>query len=255
MKASILHGNRHPRRRFVRTFALGTATSLVGPPWIGTLLVNLFGQQRGFAANEGTLALNLTDFPPLLAPFGSVRVSVNPIGGSYPSGDFYPVIITRATGNTFYAVSSACTHRGCIVSPFNGTVIVCPCHGSEFTMDGTVTQPPADANLQTYPTAFDGVNTLRITVPGLGYSITNFTLEAGATPRVRLEFPTFAQVDYEVRFRPTVAAPWSVVSFATSLNGPADNKFLTGDGLPTTVFVNRTTPAGFFCVAIIVRET
>jgi nitrite reductase/ring-hydroxylating ferredoxin subunit len=253
MKPSIIcRGN--SRRQFVRTFALGTATSLFGPAWIGTLLVNLFGPEPAMAANEGALSLQLNRFPPLLDSSGSVRISVNPIGGTYPSGDFYPIIVSRGSGNTFYAVSSACTHRGCIVLPYDGNLIACPCHGSEFAIDGTVTKAPADANLQAYPVAFDGVNTLKITVPGLGYSITNYTLVEGANPRVRLEFPTFAQVDYEVRFRPTAAAPWKVVPFATTPTGPADNQFITGDTLPKTVFVDRTAPAGFYCVAIIARE-
>jgi nitrite reductase/ring-hydroxylating ferredoxin subunit len=254
MKPSKLRSRLNSRRQFVRKFALGTATTVVGTPWIGTLLVSLLGEGRAAAANEGMLRLRLTDFPPLLEGLGSVRVSVNPMGGSYPSGDFYPVIISRGSGNTFYALSSACTHRGCVVAPFDGSIILCPCHGSEFAIDGTVTKPPADANLKAYPVDFDGVNTLNIAVPGLGYSITRYSLENGASPRVRLEFPTFAQVDYEVRFRPTSTAPWSVVSFATTLNGPADNKVLTGDGLPATAFVDRTSPAGFYCVAIIVRK-
>src|SRR5262249_62108374 len=130
------------------------------------LLVSLFPPGTAVAANDGRITLRLTEFPPLLENLGSVRVSVNPMGGSYPSGDFYPVIVTRS-GSQFYAVSSACTHRGCVVMPFDGNSIVCPCHGSEYALDGTVTKPPATTNLQAYSVDFDGRNSLHITVPGL----------------------------------------------------------------------------------------
>ncbi len=41
-----------------------------------------------------------------------------------------------------YAISSVCTHLGCIVKPApNG--FTCPCHGSQFSPDGSVTKGPA----------------------------------------------------------------------------------------------------------------
>lgn len=242
------------RRKFVRTFVLGGASTVVGTPWIGTLLATLLGEGRAEAATDGELNLQLTSFPPLLDTSSSVRVSVDPLSGSMPAGDFYPLIISRGSGNDFYAVSSNCTHRGCVVLPFNGSIIACPCHGSEFAIDGSLLKGPATSNLLSYPVRFDGTNTLKVTVPGLGYSITNFTVLTGATPRVRLEFPTFNLVDYEIRFRQSVSATWTVVPFATSVTGAADTMVLTGDGSTATVFVDRTTATGFYCVAILVKQ-
>ncbi len=41
-----------------------------------------------------------------------------------------------------YAISTVCTHLGCIVKPsVNG--FDCPCHGSKFTADGSVIRGPA----------------------------------------------------------------------------------------------------------------
>src|SRR5437762_2436498 len=100
-----------PRRRVLKTFALGTATTLVGTPWIGTLLVSLLGEGRAEAANEGQIILQLSKFPALLNPFGSVRLSVDPLEGSFPNGNFYPIVVTRGSGNTFYGVDSSCPHR------------------------------------------------------------------------------------------------------------------------------------------------
>jgi nitrite reductase/ring-hydroxylating ferredoxin subunit len=41
-----------------------------------------------------------------------------------------------------YAVSLVCTHLGCIVKP-NAAGFECPCHGSRFGHDGSVTKGPA----------------------------------------------------------------------------------------------------------------
>lgn len=45
-----------------------------------------------------------------------------------------------------YAISTVCTHLGCIVKP-TPTGFECPCHGSRFTRDGAVTAGPAPAPL------------------------------------------------------------------------------------------------------------
>jgi Rieske Fe-S protein len=45
-----------------------------------------------------------------------------------------------------YAISTICTHLGCIVKP-SATGFDCPCHGSKFAHDGTVVKGPAPAAL------------------------------------------------------------------------------------------------------------
>lgn len=41
-----------------------------------------------------------------------------------------------------FAVSTICTHLGCVVKP-NPEGFECPCHGSRFSHDGSVTKGPA----------------------------------------------------------------------------------------------------------------
>jgi cytochrome b6-f complex iron-sulfur subunit len=64
-----------------------------------------------------------------------------------------PVCISRE-GEGFSAVSMLCTHKGCELSPA-GQLLVCPCHGSEFTRQGAVLQPPANENLRQYRISTD----------------------------------------------------------------------------------------------------
>lgn len=52
-------------------------------------------------------------------------------------------------GNQFAAISTTCTHLGCIVSP-SETGFSCPCHGSRYDQDGNVTGGPAPKALAWY---------------------------------------------------------------------------------------------------------
>lgn len=60
-------------------------------------------------------------------------------------------ILIANTGNGFIALSSICTHQGCTVG-YNATAnkIQCPCHGSEYSITGSVLVGPAPAPLQSY---------------------------------------------------------------------------------------------------------
>jgi cytochrome b6-f complex iron-sulfur subunit len=47
----------------------------------------------------------------------------------------------------YHAISSVCTHLGCVVAHNEGEGFACPCHGSRFATDGTVVGGPAPAPL------------------------------------------------------------------------------------------------------------
>ena len=76
------------------------------------------------------------DFPP-----GSVTHISN--------GRFY---LTRLADGGFLALYQRCTHLGCNV-PWDLTAgaFICPCHNSQFTPDGTLTNPPAPRPLDLFP--------------------------------------------------------------------------------------------------------
>jgi cytochrome b6-f complex iron-sulfur subunit len=59
-----------------------------------------------------------------------------------------PYFITRDSGG-FMAVSAICTHMGCTVGfDSTGPMFDCPCHGSQYKIDGTVLQGPATQPLE-----------------------------------------------------------------------------------------------------------
>jgi Rieske Fe-S protein len=67
----------------------------------------------------------------------------------YIDGASYPVYLLRDHESTLLAVSSICTHRGCIVkSVRNG--FECPCHGSEYDLTGGVRRGPAPESLKRF---------------------------------------------------------------------------------------------------------
>lgn len=52
-----------------------------------------------------------------------------------------PVFVRRVGGGAPVALSTRCMHRGCEVEPSTDR-LVCPCHGSEYDLDGGVLQGP-----------------------------------------------------------------------------------------------------------------
>jgi cytochrome b6-f complex iron-sulfur subunit len=55
-------------------------------------------------------------------------------------------LLLTQSGGKLTALDATCTHQGCTVSPA-GSGLVCPCHGSQFTLTGAVTSGPAPTAL------------------------------------------------------------------------------------------------------------
>jgi cytochrome b6-f complex iron-sulfur subunit len=100
--------------------------------------------------------LTLAYVQPRLAEgeFGSI-ISVGMVGefppGSVthiPNGRFY---LSRLQDGGFLAIYQRCTHLGCNV-PWDQVQgkFVCPCHNSQFTVDGEVLNPPAPRPLDLF---------------------------------------------------------------------------------------------------------
>lgn len=99
---------------------------------------------------------------------GSVRVplaSVPEGSGAFVRlpGEDRPVYLHRGEGDEWIALLARCTHRGCQPEPVADR-LVCPCHGSEFDLEGRVLLGPAERPLVRYPVEVRGAHAvLRLT--------------------------------------------------------------------------------------------
>jgi len=71
-------------------------------------------------------------------PFVVIKVK------SYPT----PIYIGKLEDG-YSALLMQCTHKRCTVRP-TGTILQCPCHGSEYNNKGEVIEPPAEKNLKPF---------------------------------------------------------------------------------------------------------
>jgi Rieske Fe-S protein len=96
-------------------------------------------------------------------PADAIGTSASP--SSFTEGS--PALIDGASAfivrdsNGLYALSSICTHQGCQVSP-NGSDFLCPCHQSEFDLNGNVVRGPARSPLVHYALCIESDGTVGI---------------------------------------------------------------------------------------------
>ena len=58
------------------------------------------------------------------------------------------IVVTQPRKGEYKAFSAVCTHMQCLVTTVKDGVIICPCHGSEFSIkDGSVVRGPAATGL------------------------------------------------------------------------------------------------------------
>jgi Rieske Fe-S protein len=83
------------------------------------------------------------------------RVSEIPPDGGLILPDAGIVLVRNETVGV-RAFSATCTHQGCAVTDVRDGQIICPCHGSTFSVrSGAVTHGPAQRRLPTIPVSVD----------------------------------------------------------------------------------------------------
>lgn len=65
-----------------------------------------------------------------------------PVGGGMVLAD-RQLVVTRPSADDVRVLSAVCTHAGCTVDTVANGTISCPCHGSAFSLTGSVTSGPA----------------------------------------------------------------------------------------------------------------
>lgn len=116
-----------PRRNFL---AWLSGAGLVGASLAGLFSTYVFMKPRATYGQPNRFRIGKPeDFP----------------DGARMALDTKRVCIVR-DGSRIAAISTTCTHLGCIVAP-SATGFQCPCHGSQFDVDGNVTGGPAPKSL------------------------------------------------------------------------------------------------------------
>ena len=118
------------RRRFLLGAGLGG---------LGTLLARPAVVAR---AEGGKVAIPLAKLEMLKSVGGSIALKVK--------GKL--LLLVRDSSTSVRAFNPVCTHRQCVVAFSAGdNKIKCPCHGSQFDLDGHVVHGPASRPLECYP--------------------------------------------------------------------------------------------------------
>ena len=86
----------------------------------------------------------------------SVSAADVPVGGGMILKD-QKVVVTQPAKGDFKAFTAVCTHKGCTVAKVEGGLIMCPCHGSKFSIeDGSRKAGPAQAALASKKVTVEG---------------------------------------------------------------------------------------------------
>jgi nitrite reductase/ring-hydroxylating ferredoxin subunit len=239
------------RRELIKTVAVFTAGALLPAKWSARVSGAVSTPTTG---DLGLIRIKIADFPPLLTDYGSVRLGTSPILGCYPTGIFYPLLITRAPGNSFYTLSAECTHASCTLPALNASTKTynCPQHGSIFAAQGTVINGPATFPLREFKNSQDQNGNLIIEVPDIGFSVEVERVETSR--RLRLQFLGFENMEYEAAFRPSLSSPWQPVSFSLTPDGPLDQTVLPGPSDYADLYVDPSPGNGFYAVFLRVRK-
>ncbi len=209
------------RRDIIKTVFVLSATSLIENKLWAKKIV---GDVKAFSPDptQGFARIDLAAFPAMTTNGGSVRLGssnimrmVNPgmPDEFFPVGIFYPITINRVSATEYVAIEANCLHSGCVVGAFTGSVasgrMICPCHGSEYDIRGACTHNPTGVSgqvgksLTKYPTTLHGtILTFKYPVTDLGLVIHQTSVVSASGKRLMLTWESFADVEYEIRWRP-----------------------------------------------------
>jgi Rieske Fe-S protein len=71
-------------------------------------------------------------------------------------------VVTQPTAGTYKAFTTTCTHMHCTVVAITNGAIVCPCHGSQYSIkDGSVLGGPAPKPLTSIAVKVDGADVVK----------------------------------------------------------------------------------------------
>ena len=129
------------RRDFIKRSALGVVAGGVALSGLNLKVLAAQSAKAVLKRSGEDVTIKLSENPDITAVGGHINITDD-------------IMLIRMDESKFLAISTICRHKGCTVE-LEGDKFVCPCHGSEYTITGKVTQGPSKANLITYETTFD----------------------------------------------------------------------------------------------------
>ena len=136
--------NRNSRRDLLQLgVAAGAASILGGCKLLGSRKADVVVQPQ-----NNKIYLGKEESAKLLAAEGSLLVE--------PKGSEEKIRVVHAKDGSLHATSAICTHMGCTV-PYDEKlgILHCPCHGSQFGLDGHNIRGPAQRPLKPYDVAIE----------------------------------------------------------------------------------------------------
>ena len=104
----------------------------------------------GEATLDEPFTVAFGDYPALSEVGGVATI------GSADSGFKFPIYMVRLADDDYVAYSSECTHFGCEIELVSFAAgYECPCHGSQFDIEGRVTNGPAGQDLVHFDLEWD----------------------------------------------------------------------------------------------------
>jgi cytochrome b6-f complex iron-sulfur subunit len=135
------------RRAVLHGLAVTAATALVGCPGLDSMEPDA-GPGSTTSACGNNLCVDLDD------PKNAALTQVD--GTLLVKAPHDTILLVRTSATTVAAVSDICTHALCGVRYDHvNKNLSCPCHGSRYTLTGTVLQGPAFRPLARYQTQLD----------------------------------------------------------------------------------------------------
>jgi cytochrome b6-f complex iron-sulfur subunit len=134
------------RRTFLDSFALGLAAATAGT---GAVLAGLFAAPPERRPEEGADEMEVGTVPEIEAR------------GSRPFRFGREPCVVVASGGRLFALSTVCTHLGCLVRWDPGSrALQCPCHRAAFDLEGNVLEGPPPRPLRTFTVSVQGERVL-----------------------------------------------------------------------------------------------
>jgi cytochrome b6-f complex iron-sulfur subunit len=130
------------RKEFIKTVGI-LAVGTIGGSFLNSCAAIKYVQYSVEGNNLVVKKSEFSDLPKF------VLLSVNGLPAA--------IYLRKNETDTFTALLTQCTHKGCEVDP-DYDMLLCPCHGSKYSSEGAVISPPAKDPLMKFNVSTDQDN-------------------------------------------------------------------------------------------------